>query len=170
MMAEKEPTAEPMLSTEDATALPWAEARARWAGEGTYWLATVRPDGRPHVVPLGPVWLEDTLYFTTGQGTRKEQNLAHNAHCAVSFAGRGFDLVVEGTAAKISDDATLQRLAAVYAAQGWPATAGDGALDAPYSAPTTGPAPYIVYELTPTVAFSFGTTEETVNQCTRYRF
>src|SRR5689334_15208929 len=100
-MATKEPMAEPMLSTADATTLPWAEVLKRWDEEGTHWLATVRPDGRPHVVPIGPVWLDGALYFTTGQGTRKEQNLASNAQCALSVAGRGFDLVVEGTAAKV---------------------------------------------------------------------
>src|SRR4051794_29940407 len=121
-MAKKEPVAEPMLSTAEATTLPWADALASWAAGGTYWLATVRPDGRPHVVPIGPAWLDGALYFTTGQGTRKEQNLAHNAHCALSLGGKGFDLVVEGTAAKVRDDATLQRLAAFYAANGWPAT------------------------------------------------
>lgn len=42
--------------------------------------------------------------------------------------------------------------------------------DAPFSAPTTGPAPYTVYEVTSTVAFAHGTTEATVSKCTRYRF
>jgi hypothetical protein len=169
-MAEKEPVAEPMISGEDASALPWAEARRHWDAGGTCWLATVRPDGRPHVVPIGQVWMDGLLYFTTGQGTRKEENLAHNAHCALTLSSKEFDLVVEGTAAKVHDDALLKRLAEVYTAQGWPATARDGALDAPYSAPTTGPAPYTVYEVTLARAFALGTTEATVNQCTRYRF
>src|SRR5690606_41001819 len=30
----------------------WEQARARWAEVNTYWLSTVRPDGRPHAVPL----------------------------------------------------------------------------------------------------------------------
>jgi hypothetical protein len=70
----------------------------------------------------------------------------------------------------VSDEAKLQRVADAYVAEGWPASVRDGALDAPYSAPTTGPAPYDVYEVTPTVAFAFGADEETANHPTRYRF
>jgi nitroimidazol reductase NimA-like FMN-containing flavoprotein (pyridoxamine 5'-phosphate oxidase superfamily) len=169
-MAEQNPIVEPMLANAEATTLPWAEARDRLADAGTCWLATVGPDGRPHVVPIGAVLWEGVFYFTSGQGTRKRANLAQNPHCALSFSSRAFDVAVEGTAAPVRDAATIEALAAVYRAQGWPATAGAGALDAPFSAPTTGPAPYDVYEMTPTRAFALGTTEETVNACTRYRF
>ena len=171
-MAKNQPTAEQMLSTDEATVTPWAETRQRLIDGGTYWLATVRPDGSPHVVPIGAVWMDDALYFTTGQGTQKEKNLAHDPRCVLTLSSRGYDLVVEGTAAKIRDEGKLQRLAAIYSSppNGWPATVRDGKLDAPFSAPTTGPAPYEVYEVTPTIAFALGTTEETVNGCTRYRF
>lgn len=114
--------------------------------------------------------LDGALYFTTGQGTRKGNNLAHNSHCVITIARPGLDIVVEGEAAKVSDEAHLQRVAGAYSAQGWPAFVHDGVLDAPYSAPTTGPAPYDVYEVTPTTAFAFGTEEATVYRSTRYRF
>ncbi len=172
-MVEKKPVAEPMLNNEDATVKPWEEIyplMADGGSEPTHWLATVRPDGRPHIVPLGVVGMDGVFYFTTGQGTRKGKNLDHNSHCTISLSSRDFDIVVEGVAAKVCDEAKLQRVAEVYAAQGWPAFVHDGVLDAPYSAPTTGPAPYDVYEVTPVTAFALGTTEETVNQCTRYRF
>src|SRR5438067_10582576 len=103
--SKKEPVAENMLSAEDATVIPWAETLERLAQGSTHWLATVRPDGRPHVVPVGAIWLGDALYFTTGQGTQKEKNLAHNPHCVVTVASRGFDMVVEGKAEKVSDEA-----------------------------------------------------------------
>jgi hypothetical protein len=35
----------------------------------TYWLATVRPDGRPHVMPILAVWVNGMLFFAAGQGT-----------------------------------------------------------------------------------------------------
>lgn len=41
-------------------------------------LATVRPDGRPHVVPI---WFDldgEQLLFTTGENTVKARNLRHN--------------------------------------------------------------------------------------------
>jgi nitroimidazol reductase NimA-like FMN-containing flavoprotein (pyridoxamine 5'-phosphate oxidase superfamily) len=172
-MSEKEPVAEPMLSSEGATVLSWEEARSRLADLGqvaTHWLATVRPDGRPHVVPVGATWSNGAVYFTTGQGTRKGKNLESNPHCVISFATRGLDLVVEGRAYTVTDTATLERVAGLYRSGGWPATVRDGALDAPYSAPTTGPAPYDVYKLTPTTVYGFGTSDEMVNHPTRWRF
>jgi nitroimidazol reductase NimA-like FMN-containing flavoprotein (pyridoxamine 5'-phosphate oxidase superfamily) len=172
-MVEKKPVAEQMLSGEHATATPWAEARRRLEDPGpgtTHWLATVRPDGRPHVVPVGAVWDDGAFYFTTGQGTRKGKNLDHNPHCVISFASRGYDLVFEGNAVRLTDNAKLERVAEVYRANGWPVTVRDGGFDAPYSAPTTGPAPYEVYQVTPTTAFGFGTSDETVDHPTRWRF
>jgi len=70
----------------------------------------------------------------------------------------------------VRDEAKLQRVADWYTSSGWSVTVRDGALDAPYSAPTTGPAPYEVYEVTPAIAFAFGTEDETVNHPTRCRF
>src|SRR3954447_25340622 len=110
-MATKEPIAEAMPSAvENTTPIPLADALGGMEGDRTYWLTTVRPDGRPHIVPVGAVWLEGALYFTTGQGTRKEKNIAQNAHCAVAFDVPGYNMVFEGNAAKVTDDATLQRL------------------------------------------------------------
>jgi hypothetical protein len=169
-MTEKEPVAEQMLDTDDAAVTPWTEVRDRFSEGTTHWLATVHPDGRPHVVPIGAVLIGDMIYVTTGQGTRKGKNLTLNPHCTIAFSIRGFDIVIEGEAAMVKDEEKLRRIADVYAAQGWPAFVHDGVLDAPYSAPTTGPAPYDVYEITPTIAFALGTEEATVNKATRYRF
>lgn len=177
-MTEKEPMAEQLASPNDptmtSTTTPWAQTRDRLAEGGHTWLATVRPEGRPHVVPVGALWVDGAYYVTTGQGTVKGNNLDHDLHCVITLSSRGFDLVCEGEAAKVIDVEKLERVARAYADQGWPAYVHDGVLDAPYSAPWTGPAPYDVYEVTPSVAFAFGTGEEdaplNVNRATRYRF
>ncbi len=74
-MAEKEPVAElqQQLSSDGATATPWAEGRRGLEQAQVYWLSTVRPDGRPHVTPVVAVWLDGALYFTTGPTERKVQ-------------------------------------------------------------------------------------------------
>jgi hypothetical protein len=99
-MAEKEPVAElePQFSSDEASPTPWAEARERLATAEVYWLSTVRPDGRPHVTPIASVWLDDALYFTTGQTERKAKNLAQNTHCVVTTGCNvleGLDVVVD---------------------------------------------------------------------------
>lgn len=169
-MATQEPTAEAMVKTPP---IPWAEALLRLEnpqGSYTHWLVTVREDGRPHVVPVGAMWDDGAFYFTTGQGTVKGHNVEHNPHCAIAIANQGIDLVVEGHAERTTDAETLERLAKKYGAGGWPATVKGDAFAAPFFAPTSGPAPYDVYKLTPTVAFGFGTTEENAEHSTRWRF
>jgi hypothetical protein len=144
--------------------IPWSrpleQLKAFQAGPGTsIWLSTSSPDGRPHTAGVGAVWLDDRFYFTSGPGTRKSRNLAENPNCVFSLSLPDIDLVVEGTAARVTDEATLQRLAKVYNDQGWPASVKDGALTAEYSAPSAGPPPWYLYVVTPTVAFGVATAE-----------
>ena len=55
------------------------------------WISTVRPDGRPHVIPLPAVWLEDHLYFATGAGEQKAHNLAANPHVVLTTGCNTWD-------------------------------------------------------------------------------
>ena len=173
-MPEREPIAEQMPTpnnpTMTSTITPWATIRDKLAEGGHTWLTTVRPDGRPHVVPVGALWVDGAYIVTTGQGTVKGNNLAHDPHCIITLSSEGFDIACEGQAAKVSEVEKLERVARVYADQGWPAYVRDGVLDAPYSAPWTGPGPYDVYEVAPSVVLAFNVGEENVNRATRYRF
>jgi hypothetical protein len=143
--------------------IPWSRAEKQLeetTGQNlTHFLTTVRPDGRPHVAGVGAVWADGTFYFTSGAGTRKSRNLAERADCVISVKLADLDLVVEGTAAKVTDESTLERLVAVFNAGGWPATVEDGAFTAPYSAPSAGPAPWDLYKFMPTKAFGVATAE-----------
>ena len=72
-----------------------------------------------------------------------------------------FDLVVKGTAEKVTDPATVADLAARWAEGGWPARVDDSgtALTAEYSAPSAGSPPWHVYRLVPTGATALQTVE-----------
>ena len=167
-MAEKAPAAEQPYLAGDTTPTPWAEARERLAEADTYWLATVRQDGLPHLAPLLAVWVDDALHFVASRTSRKATNLAHDAHCVIATRREALDLVVEGTVAKVSKEARLHRVAEVYMTKyGWPVTVRDGAFYAD-GAPTAGPPPYEIYEVIPTTAFGFPW-DETFNP-TRWRF
>ena len=120
-------------------------------------------------MPLPAVWVDGTVYFSAGAGSRKARNLARNAQCVISVGGAALDLVVEGEAANIRDESTLHRIAEAYAsAYDWHVTVRAGALHDAEGAPTAGPPPYDVYEMTPTTAFGFGTDESF--SPTRWRF
>ncbi len=152
--------------------IPWSRAEeqleAPSARNDATFLATVRPDGRPHVAGIGALWVDGKFYFVSGAGTRKSRNLAERADCVISVNLPDLDLVVEGAATKVTDEPTLQRLAERYDAQGWPATVEDGAFTAPYSAPSAGPPPWDLYEFTPTTAFGVAGAEP--YGATRWRF
>jgi len=178
-----EPTAERNLDGYDAPPIPWAYVRDLLAhgiaqitqppgsggpGRHTCWLATVRADGRPHVMPLGVLWTEEAAYFNAGPATQKARNLARDPRCTLTVATEPFDLVVEGVAEKITDDAALRRVAAAFAEAGWQPTVRDGALYAEYSAPSAGPPPWHAYKVTPTTIYALGTAEPF--GATRWRF
>jgi len=152
--------------------IPWSRAlEALESAEPriqTPFLATTRPDGRPHVAAVGALWDDGKVFFVSGSGTRKSRNLAQNANCVISISLPGIDLVVEGTATKVTDDRTLRRLAKRYADQGWPATVKDGAFTYEYSAPSAGPPPWDLYAVTPTTVF--GVLTSAPGGATRWRF
>lgn len=125
----------------------------------TMWLTTINPDGSPHVTPAGFAQLDGVWYFTSGLGTRKSRNLAADPRCVVSVATHPFDLVLEGTAERVTDEKVLRSLAGEYNREGWPAQVEGDALTAEYSAPSAGPPPWYVYKVTPSTVFAFGTAE-----------
>jgi PPOX class probable F420-dependent enzyme len=136
----------------------------------TCWLATINHDGSPHVTGIGALWVDDAFWFETGDGTRKAKNLARDPRCTVSVAAEEFDLVVEGTAAKVTDRPTVAAMAERWAAEGWPCRVDDtgAALTAEFSAPSAGPPPWFVYRVSPHAATALQTVEP--GGATRWRF
>jgi hypothetical protein len=136
----------------------WTEALKVLETEpGTIWVATVREDGRPHLMPVGGVWIDGVMYFNTGSTTRKGKNLARDPRCTVSLSRTEIDFVIEGKATKVTDDARLQSVADAFAAQGWHATVRDGALHSEIRAPAAPPAPWDVWALAPETIFGLPT-------------
>jgi PPOX class probable F420-dependent enzyme len=127
----------------------------------TCWLATVDPDGRPHLTGIGAMWLDGAFWFETGARTRKGRNLARDPRCTLSVATHAFDLVVAGEAEVVTDPGRVADLAARWAAEGWPAEPDESgtAITASYSAPSAGPPPWALYRLTPRRATALATVE-----------
>ena len=132
---------------------------------GRYWIATTRPDGRPHVMPVGIVWDDGRFYLVTGAGTQKGRNLARDPRCVVSVAAPGIDIVAEGEAKITRDGSELQRIATLF--EGWNPQVRDGAFWHEYSAPAAGPPPWDVYEIIPTTVYA--TASEEPHGATRWR-
>jgi nitroimidazol reductase NimA-like FMN-containing flavoprotein (pyridoxamine 5'-phosphate oxidase superfamily) len=151
------------FAPENAVLTPWSEAEAGLVAAKTYWLATTRSDGRPHVMPVWGVWLDNKFFFSTSTTSRKGKNLAQNPHCTISVSRHAIDIVVEGKAAFVRDDALAQRVADLYSPKyEWPVTVRDSGIYGENG--DGGP----LYVLTPTVAFGFGAAENFT--ATRWRF
>jgi len=152
--------------------IPWTkvveELEGKQPPDVRCFLATTRPDGRPHLAGVGALWHEGRVYIVSGPDTRKSRNLAQNPICAVSMAFPTMDLVFEGRAERVTDDATLQVMATRYADSGWPARVEDAAFSYDYSAPSAGPPPWYVYSFAPTTVFCVLASEP--GGATRWRF
>lgn len=164
------------FSSEAAPPKPWPEARDRIAAAEVWWITTVRADGRPHVTPLLTVWQDDALHFCTGPAEQKAHNLAGNSHCAlttgVNTQDDGLDIVIEGDAVRVIDEARLQRLADAWVAKygaDWRFLVRDHTfVHAEESLRSDDPGQAYVFEVAPTTAFGFGKGQ--VFSQTRWRF
>src|SRR6266487_2221605 len=110
-------------------------------------------------ISLLAVWVDESLHFCAGAGTRKAKNLARQPACVISTSVSDMDLVLDSKAVRVTDAARVRRVADEYQRKyGWNAEPRGSALHAE-GAPTAGPPPLDVYAIVPRVAFGFGTDE-----------
>ena len=87
--------------------IPWAEAERRLTVSHDYWVSTVRPDGRPHVMPVWGVWLDDRVWFSSARLSRKARNLEADPRCTLTTDGAGDPVVVDGMAERVTDEGRI---------------------------------------------------------------
>ena len=126
-----ETTIDPRFGDEDAIPTPWATAENILDTAETYWLSTVRRDGRPHVTTLLAVWVDGALNFTTGSEEQKAVNLRDNDQVVMTTGCNhfmdGIDIAIEGRAVRVTDTDALQRIADRYKSKyDWNFTVEDG--------------------------------------------
>jgi general stress protein 26 len=178
-MAVAEPAAEldGRFSSAGATVRPWSEVVDALEQAEIFWLSTVRRDGRPHVTPLPAMWLDGSLHFCTGPGEQKAKNLESNPHCVLTTGTdrfqSGLDVVVEGSAVRVTDESLLERLAAMWESKlGWPFEVVDGAFrdrsTVTGGAQADAPGTAYVFAVVPSKVLAFGKGEPFSQ--TRYRF
>ena len=94
--------------------MPWSWAEQRLEESHNYWLATTRPDGRPHLMIVWGLWHGGVFYFSTGSRSRKARNLESNAHCVIGTEKADQAVIVEGVAEKVCDVEQLKDLLSLY--------------------------------------------------------
>lgn len=117
-MAEVTTELDERFSDSEAEPTSWEETERTLREAQLFWISTVRRDGRPHVTPLVAVWDDGALYFCTGPEEQKAVNLEANPRVAMTTGcnswQEGLDVIVEGEAERVTDEARLGELARVW--------------------------------------------------------
>ena len=94
--------------------IPWRVVDLTLAATRSIWIATTRPDGRPHAMPVWFTWDGHDVCFITQRSTQKGRNLGRESWVVV-HAGDGDDaIILEGRAEMVVDRADLERIDASY--------------------------------------------------------
>jgi uncharacterized pyridoxamine 5'-phosphate oxidase family protein len=94
--------------------LPWKWAEDRLKKSRQFWIATTRPDGRPHVMVIWALWLDGRLYFSTGSTSRKARNLEANPHCTLCTEDAAEAVILEGEVKHERDVKVIREFLRLY--------------------------------------------------------
>jgi PPOX class probable F420-dependent enzyme len=88
--------------------LAWSWAEARLRASHDFWLATVTPGGRPHLMPVWAVWTGEVLWFSSARYSAKARNIAAGSAVSIATDDPYEPVVLEGTAEVVVDPAALR--------------------------------------------------------------
>jgi nitroimidazol reductase NimA-like FMN-containing flavoprotein (pyridoxamine 5'-phosphate oxidase superfamily) len=155
----------------DAVPTEWDETRRVLETAQVSWLTTVRAGGRPHVTPVVAIWLDEALHFRANPVQQKTLNLRSNPNVVVTTGcnhwEEGLDVVVEGAAVQLTDEAMLERLAQVWATK-WDKRYQFLVRDGCFYNQEGDPKPIFVFSVTPTTVYAFTRGDHGGQTC--YRF
>lgn len=99
---------------DDEGLLEWGWATERLERARNYWVASTRPDGSPHAMPVWGLWVEDVFYFSSAPDSRKARNLDSSPAAVVHLESGDEVVILEGDASRVTDEGLLQRLGEDY--------------------------------------------------------
>ena len=103
-----------------STPLAWTEVRARLVAAEAYWVATSRPDGRPHVVPVDGLWLDDVWYYGGAEDAVHVRTARANPDVVMHLPDPRWSVIVEGRVRAARPDPGLARRLAEESAAKYP--------------------------------------------------
>ena len=150
------------LPTDSDGLLTWEQVEPRLREAKHYWLASVRPDGRPHSVPRWGVWLEGRFWYDGSPTTRHTRNVKDNPAVTLTLESGTEVVIVEGESHATRADAAglgarLSEAFGKYADDGY----------APSADAWSGPDSGDLRVVTPRRAMAWFTFP---TDCTRFRF
>ncbi|HAV78827.1 MAG TPA: pyridoxamine 5'-phosphate oxidase [Anaerolineae bacterium] len=76
--------------------LDWEWVTEQMTSSENYWISSVRPDGRPHVVPRWGAFMDNKLYYDGSPGTRHSRNIIGNPHVSLHLESGYKVVIMEG--------------------------------------------------------------------------
>ena len=94
----------------------WEHVEKRLTESINYWMCSVYPDGRPHVVPRWGVYLDGRFYYDCSPETRHARNIVKNPNVTLHLESGNDVVIMEGTSRPASkpDPELAQRLSAAF--------------------------------------------------------
>ena len=96
------------IAADPSGLLPWSWAETRLRESHDFWLATVTPGGRPHLMPVWAVWTGEVLWFSSSLRSAKARNIAAGSAVSIATEDPYEPVVVEGTAEIVTAPAALR--------------------------------------------------------------
>jgi nitroimidazol reductase NimA-like FMN-containing flavoprotein (pyridoxamine 5'-phosphate oxidase superfamily) len=145
--------------TEGRGLLPWSWAEERLSKSHDYWVATARPDGRPHLMPVWGVWDDGAVWWSSSLGSRKARNVEASPRCTIATDNAWEPVVLEGRAERVTDPDALARYIALE----------NEKYDTDYTVDFLDPSANALYRVAPTWVFSL-TEDDFEGSPTRWAF
>jgi PPOX class probable F420-dependent enzyme len=96
------------IAADPSGLLPWSWADARLRESHDFWLATVTPAGRPHLMPVWAVWTGEVLWFSSSLRSAKARNIAAGSAVSIATDDPYEPVVVEGAAEVVTGPDALR--------------------------------------------------------------
>ena len=87
--------------------------------EGNIWLATTRPNGKPHLIPIWFVWLHERAYICTGESSVKVKNLRANPRATIALEDGNRPVIAECLASFVAQPFPADVMAAFLHKYNW---------------------------------------------------
>ena len=105
--------------------MTWEWVVGKMAGARSYWVATARSDGPPHVVPVWGVWVDERFWFFTDRRSFKARNAERDPRATVNLESGDEVVILEGGLVAVTETGPSRRVSAAFEAKYGVAAAPD---------------------------------------------
>jgi len=94
----------------------WSYVQERLENSKNYWLASISPNQKPHVIPRWGVWVNNKFYYDGSPETRHAKNLQHNPQVTLHLENGDQAVILNGVSnpAGKPDPELAEQIAAAY--------------------------------------------------------